>query len=564
MQVRHINIQSFRGIKSLDWQVDGQFICLIGPGDSTKSTILSAVDYALSPRWKLDFDDSDFYNGDTSNPFSITVTVGGLPAELKSDSRFGLELRGWGSDGLHDEPQEEDELVISIQLTVDKSLEPKWLVVNERRPEGRPISANDRDSLGVVRIGDFLDRHLTWARGSILSRLTGSGEELTHLLAEISRTARSSLSTASLPKLKAATEKLAELSKGVGVKPHTEFAPHLDTKAIDVSAGAISLHDGEVPIRLSGLGTRRLITLALQKNAVSSGAVALIDEVEHGLEPHRLRRLLRTLRNEFELPGNGSLGQLLITTHSSVVVDELPCSELRVVRCNNGAVTIHKLDDETQKTVRRSPEAFLSSGIIVCEGATEIGLCRALDTWWMKVGDYDPLAVKGISLVDGCGLASERYVERMASIGYSTVFFGDSDRTLNPSQSALEAAGATVIIWGDSLCLEARIAQDLPWAGIQELLSLAVSILDDDKVRAGVCGQFSLDKTPLKGAIASWPEGAELRTAIGVAAKNRDWFKNTDIGEQVGNVVTKYLPAIPKSDLAVKISALRTWIDIHE
>jgi hypothetical protein len=311
MQLRHINIQRFRGIQSLDWQVDGQLICLVGPGDSTKSTILSAVDYALSPRWKLDFDDSDFYNGDASSPFSITVTIGGLPTEFKSDAKFGLDLRGWGVNGLNDEPQEEDELVISIQLTVDKSLEPKWLVVNDRRPEGRPISATDRDSLGMVRIGDFLDRHLTWARGSILSRLTGSGEELTRLLAEVSRAARSSISSASLPKLTAATEQLAELSKTVGVRPHNTFTPHLDTKAVDVNAGAISLHDGEVPIRLSGLGTRRLITLALQKNAVSAGAIALIDEVEHGLEPHRLRRLLRTLRKEFQQPDNGSLVRII-------------------------------------------------------------------------------------------------------------------------------------------------------------------------------------------------------------------------------------------------------------
>ena len=87
------------------------------------------------------------------------------------------------------------------------------------------------------------------------------------------------------------------------------------------------------------------------------------------------------------------------------MVDELPCSDLRVVRSNNGTVTITTLDDETQKTVRRSPEAFLSSGLIVCEGSTEIGLCKALDNWWMEAGHYDPLAVKGISLVDGNGVS---------------------------------------------------------------------------------------------------------------------------------------------------------------
>lgn len=246
------------------------------------------------------------------------------------------------------------------------------------------------------------------------------------------------------------------------------------------------------------------------------------------------------------------------------MVDELPCSDLRVVRSNNGTVTITTLDDETQKTVRRSPEAFLSSGLIVCEGSTEIGLCKALDNWWMEAGHYDPLAVKGISLVDGNGVTSERYVERMASIGYSTAFFGDSDRTLNPSQSALEAAGATVIIWAESLSLEERLTKDLPWTGVQDLLALAVSLLTEDRIRAGVCGKFPSDKTALKGAITSWPNSTELRTAIGLAAKDGDWFKRADIGEQVGGIVATYLPTISTTDLAVKVSALRAWIDSHE
>jgi predicted ATP-dependent endonuclease of OLD family len=48
MQVKHLRIERFRGIRELDWSVGGGFICLIGPGDSTKSTILDAIDFALS------------------------------------------------------------------------------------------------------------------------------------------------------------------------------------------------------------------------------------------------------------------------------------------------------------------------------------------------------------------------------------------------------------------------------------------------------------------------------------------------------------------------------------
>lgn len=55
MEIRRIEIQNFRGIKSLAWNIPAgrRFLALIGPGDSTKSSILSAIDMTLSDRWNL-------------------------------------------------------------------------------------------------------------------------------------------------------------------------------------------------------------------------------------------------------------------------------------------------------------------------------------------------------------------------------------------------------------------------------------------------------------------------------------------------------------------------------
>ena len=49
MKIRLIKIDRFRGIRELEWRVGGSFVCLVGPGDSTKTTILDAVEFALSP-----------------------------------------------------------------------------------------------------------------------------------------------------------------------------------------------------------------------------------------------------------------------------------------------------------------------------------------------------------------------------------------------------------------------------------------------------------------------------------------------------------------------------------
>ena len=62
MRIRQISIRNFRGIRELDWAVpDKTLFCLIGRGDSTKSTILEALRRAFYPQWSLTFDDADFY-----------------------------------------------------------------------------------------------------------------------------------------------------------------------------------------------------------------------------------------------------------------------------------------------------------------------------------------------------------------------------------------------------------------------------------------------------------------------------------------------------------------------
>lgn len=154
MQLRRLAIERFRGIRVLEWTVNGPTACLVGPGDATKTTILDAVEWALWPRPALLVGDSDFYGVRCDQPVVIEATVGELPGRLLRDDRFGLELRGWTPEGqLRDEPEDDDELVLTIRLTVDGSLEPRWEVVNNRQPEPRPIYQRDREALGVTRLG---------------------------------------------------------------------------------------------------------------------------------------------------------------------------------------------------------------------------------------------------------------------------------------------------------------------------------------------------------------------------------------------------------------------------
>lgn len=67
MQIREITIRNFRGIKQLTWCPVGGLVCLIGRGDVGKSTLLDAIELALSPRSRQ-LTDTDFIDGDTGRP----------------------------------------------------------------------------------------------------------------------------------------------------------------------------------------------------------------------------------------------------------------------------------------------------------------------------------------------------------------------------------------------------------------------------------------------------------------------------------------------------------------
>lgn len=59
-RVRHLEIQNFRSIQAFNWAPANGVNCLIGPGDSGKSTILDAIDLCLGARRSAPFGDTDF------------------------------------------------------------------------------------------------------------------------------------------------------------------------------------------------------------------------------------------------------------------------------------------------------------------------------------------------------------------------------------------------------------------------------------------------------------------------------------------------------------------------
>lgn len=565
--IRHLKVQNFRGIKSLDWHLDGRVLCLLGPGDSCKSTVLTAIELALLPRWSFPFTDSDFYQANTSESIIIEATVGDLPEKLaREEEKYGLCLRGYAAktSSIHDDPNDDHEVVLTIRLTVDSDLEPQWTVFKESNRDPRSITWRDRELLRVAVLGSDVDQTLTWSRGSSLSRLTDS-KSSGEVIAVANRHARDAVADMQLDEWQVIADETARIAKSFGVSL-SDLKPGLDIRAIRFGQGILALHDGKIPVQLNGLGSRRLTALAVQRSGAGSSSIILIDEIEHGLEPHRIRKLLSVLCDET------SGGQVIMTSHSPTTVVARSVEELRFLQCKEGLLSIDSCTIESrsalQSVVRKCPLAVFARRIIVCEGKTEEALCRVLNKVWTHDHENEGFETLGVLPAVGEGSAAPEVARQFASLGYSTILFADSDKSLHPNKNDVEAAGAKVLIWQGTMATEQRIATDVPKDTLQKIVAAAEKSKGPESCVAQLNNELQkldLDDCTIPSLnISEWEElgidDDSVRKVIGNTAKNYDWFKNLNDGEILAEIVVPVLQRIENTPLAEDLRTLEKWV----
>jgi len=548
-------------------------ICLVGQNDATKSGILDAIELGLWPRGNYPVSDTDFFNADVTHPISVEITVGEIPADLLAEDKFGLYLRGFSTaGGLVDDPGEGLDSVVTIRCEITAELEPTWSLIKQSQAEPRHVSWRDREKLGVARLGADVDRHLTWSRGSALVKLTAGENSLSQMLANVSRAARAAVTEAELPDLETAAGTAKTSAARMGAK-FGDLEPGLDATGLSLGNSVFALHEEKIPLRLWGLGTKRLAALAIQQSGAGADSVLLIDEVEHGLEPHRIRHLLKRLgENQDGTPRTH--GQVILTTHSPTSALTLPISELAFVRSRNGETTAHTVDpewvNEVQSIARVAPHSLFGRKLVVCEGATEVGLCRGLEPFWAVANAGVPPAHLGFVPLDGGGRTSApNRALALKRVGFDVVVVADSDEPLVPDVNVLNAAGVVAFQWPSGLSTEERLALDLPVASLQELIAAAVALFGEELVVSQVVSFAEADPKPAGVIVTAWIQGGMteplVRRAIGRAAKQgktdsgKGWFKNVTLGEQLGGVVGRAAAGLAGTPTAAVIAQLMAW-----
>jgi len=570
VRIRKIEINNFRSIRSFSWAPADGINCLIGPGDTGKSTVLDAIDYCLGARRNLNIADTDFFNLDVTQDIVIQLTLGSLPDALKNLDYYGAYLRGFDANTgkVEDEPRRGTETALTLQLMVKADLEPVWTLYSERTATEDPprsLRWKDRVALAPARLGQHSNTNLSWTKGSVLNRLSDERADVGPELVKAAREARTGFGARAEPQLANTLKTVTDTAKSLGVPVGKSATALLDAHSVSFGDGAISLHsEAGIPLRNLGTGSSRLLIAGLHRAAAALASVVLVDEIEYGLEPHRLTRLLNSIGSKEKSPPL----QAFITTHSPVTLRELAGSQLIVLRNEAG---VHQprpvgTDNDVQGTIRSYPEAFLARTVIVCEGASEIGLIRGLDDFWVSKGSAS-LQSTGASYVDtggGDGDSCFHIAKAFQKLGYRVAVLQDNDRP--PSARLVEEfrmSGGYHVAWRGVKALEDELFTSLPDDAVTALIARALELTEDGKVDAHIKtrsdGKLTLEKVQFEGMIAGYSD--ETRSVLGAASRIRKagWFKSISKMEGVArDIVGPYLEQADKN-FAVILAGLFMW-----
>ncbi|MBX5461582.1 MAG: AAA family ATPase [Steroidobacteraceae bacterium] len=569
-RIRVVEITNFRGIKQMTWYPAAGINCLIGPGDSGKSSILDAIDLCLGARRSIQFTDADFHLLDVETPITIAVTLGELNDDLKNLDAYGMYVRGFnaGTGVIDDEPERDAETVLTVKLTVASDLEPTWTLVSERAEAQalmRNLSWSDRVRLAPTRIGAMADYHLGWRRGSVLNRISEERADTSAALAKAARDARAAFGDQAQGQLGETLGIVAATAKELGIPIGENIRAMLDAHSVSFSGGTISLHDEDgVPLRGLGIGSTRLLITGLQRKAAAQSSIILIDELEHGLEPHRIIRLLDSLGAKETPPPL----QVFMTTHSPVALRELSGNQLFVTRASPARheVRVVGIEDGIQSTIRLYPDAFLAPKVIVCEGASEVGLIRGLDQYRTANGS-EAITAQGTALVDCGGGDADRPFKRAAALralGYRVAVVRDDDKKPTAAvETAFIADGGTVVAWRDGRALEDELFLGLTDNGVGKLLDQAVELHGEELVNDHIksVSQNAKDLNCIRTEALIEGITHESRVVLGKAARTKKagWFKSVTWMENVARDIVGPDLANADADFRALINRIFAW-----
>ncbi len=560
MYVKRLKINNFRGIKKLDKEFNERLICLIGNSDSTKTTILDAIEYCLYPYWTIPITDTDFYNCNIEENIVIQLTIGDIPEKLLTEEKYGLYIRRDVGENEDDEPTDLDDKYITLELRINEMFECKWSVINNRS-DGKPISHKDRAEFNVARIGENINKDFRIGKNSILKQYMNDIDFIDSFLIGIMRDIKEIKITDS--KVKESLNTMKSVIESYSVKLNDELKINIELKNSDIGLSNLNLCDGIIPIRSKGTGTKRLVSSILNINKLENSACILIDEIEYGLEPHKLAELLYKLKETSK-----TNGQVIMTTHSPITIAELEYNNLILCKSKNGITNCTNFDKTLQPLLRSNSFAFITNKIIVVEGATENGLLRTLNKKWSDYGEslsmYNSLVMDGKGGTQACN-----HAEKLYDMGYKVCVLIDSDeKEALKKAEEIERKGIKVFKWEDGNSTEKQILKDLPKESLNDIINMMVELKKDERaVKNYINDEFKIKTINIEDLSDFSVDEIKKKLVKILTFKNskeKNRFKTINYGIALGKIIEQNYDKLETDTIKNVINDLKEWYKVDE
>lgn len=291
---------------------------------------------------------------------------------------------------------------------------------------------------------------------------------------------------------RATVEKLREMDPTLAQELNPRFAKPNWGKVFGISL----TDDSQIPINKRGSGVRRLILLNFFRaqaekrlaSAEASGIIYAIEEPETSQHPNNQRVLLSALRDLSEQPGC----QVVFTSHTPVLVRDVPLSSLKYVTRNaGGTCEVFQGDEDTYEKIAAALGVIPDHDIrlfIGVEGINDMNFLRRISTMLRNSGedvlDLSVLESQGkIVFVPVGGSNLTLWTHRLAGLNRPEFHLYDLDEqppARSPHQDAVDAIngrGATGV-----LTRKREMENYIHPAAIQQALGVTVSFGDFDDV----------------------------------------------------------------------------------
>ena len=438
--IEKVRIHGYRRFRNLNFEPHPRFNVFVGDNNSGKSTLLEAIGLALTgringrpmadelnPFWFNLDEVADFFaarrRGEKVTPPVIEIEVFLDDRDVFARNFLGAHnsdrpVRECPGVCVRIEPNPEYSEELEAHFASDTSIVPvdyyqvAWRSFSDRALTSRPkeLSVAFIDSR-TIRSSNGVDYHL---RQILNDHLTPGAK------AEVSLAFRKVKEQMTNEHLAGVNSQIDRLDGALDGEPLSLAMDQSSRGSWDAS---IVPHIAEVPFAMSGMGEQASIKIALAlSRAAARSRVAMIEEPENHLSHTSLNVLLNQIENRA-----GAEQQLLVTTHSSFVLNRLGLDGLRLVS-DAGVTSLASLESDTVNYFKKLPgydtlRMVLADKFVLVEGPSDEIL---FERFYLDVVGRRPIE-DGIDVFSMRGLSLRKCLALAALLDKKCAVLRDND-----------------------------------------------------------------------------------------------------------------------------------------